>query len=142
MKKLLILVSMSEVKTEKTRTDGKISRQFYTAYFADANNPFAKGVQRNVFQAHSADGKTASWKGGNPSQVKTFVGKEIPGQIVNCIVKPYTIGENKNITSYTTALLDGENLVSILKQSGHELADSKASVAEVTLANASAALNS
>jgi len=139
--KKLILVSMSEVKTEKTRTDGKVSRKYYTARFADASNPFAKGVQRNVFQAHSADGKTASWKGGNPDQVRSFIGKEIPGQMVNCTVEPYTIGENKNITSYTTALLDGENIVAILKQAGHKLASTSSATPEVAKASAAEALN-
>ena len=39
--KTVILNSISEVKTEKSRTDGKVSRKYYTAYFSDASNPFA-----------------------------------------------------------------------------------------------------
>lgn len=119
--KTVKLISISEVKTEKQRTDGKSSRQYYTAYFADVMNPFAKQIQRNIFQSHSADGKTANWRAGNPELVKNFIGKEIPGQFVNSKVEPYQI-DGRTVTTYTTVVLEGENVDSIFKQSGHPIA--------------------
>lgn len=121
--KTVKLISISEVKTEKVRTDGKVSRKYYTAYFADSLNPFAKQTQRNIFQDHNQDGTVAIWKSGDPAIVKNFIGKEIPGQIVNCSVAPYDIN-GRMVDSFTTVLLDGEKLSAILKQSGHTMAES------------------
>ena len=119
--KTVKLVSISEVKTEKARTDGKISRKYYTAYFMDALNPFAKKQQRNFFEDHANDEGTATiWKSGDPAIVKQFIGKELPGQIVNCEVEPYMIND-RSVTSFTTVLLDGERLSTILKQSNRIL---------------------
>ncbi len=120
--KTVKLVSISDVKTEKVRTDGKPSRKYYTAYFADAMNPFAKQIQRNFFQDHvgEAGKEVATWKSADPALVKSFIGKEIPGQFINCNVETYKIGE-RDVNSFTTVLLDGEKLTSVLKQANHVL---------------------
>lgn len=120
--KTVKLVSISEVKTEKQRIDGKVSRKYYTAYFADAQNPFAKQVQRNIFQSHSTDGIVATWKSGDPALVKSFVGKEIPGEFVNSVVEPYKI-DGREVNSFTTVVLAGENVKTIFKQSGHTIVE-------------------
>ncbi len=120
--KTVILNSISEVKTEKSRTDGKVSRKYYTAYFSDASNPFALKRQRNFFQDHNADGTLATWKSGDPAFVGKYVGKEIPGEFINATVSPYKIGEN-TVTSYTAVVLSGEKLSNIVKAQGHVLAE-------------------
>ena len=143
--KTVKLVSISEVKTEKQRTDGKISRKYYTAYFADAHNPFAKQVQRNIFQSHSTDGTVATWKSGDPMLVKSFVGKEIPGQFVNSTVETYKI-DDRDVSTFTTVVLEGENVNTIFKQNGHPIvtkAEDKAEEAinEILAKESSIALN-
>lgn len=118
---MLTLVSISAISTEKPRSDKKVSRKFYTAYFADPANPFARKQQRNFFQDHlDEEGTVAGWKTGDPEIVKGFIGKQIPGEIVNCTVKPYQIGD-RTVTSYTTVVLGGENLTKVLKQNNKEL---------------------
>lgn len=127
--KNVTLTKISEIKTEKSRTDGKVSRQYYTAYFADASNPFAPARQRNIFQTHNADGTACSWKSGDPAIVAQFVGKQIPGEFVNVTTKPYDVN-GRMVTSYTTVLLAGENLKAVLKQSGVEMAVETSQVEE------------
>lgn len=118
---MLVLVSMSALSTEKPRSDKKVSRKFYTAVFADPSNPFAKKHQRNFFQDHLDEaGTVAGWKSGDPSIVAGFVGKQIPGEIVNCTVKPYQIGD-RTVTSYSTVVLGNETLERVLKLNNKEL---------------------
>ena len=124
---MLKLVSISEVKTEKVRTDGKASRQYYSAVFSDPNNPFAKTVQRNFFQQHNADGTEGIWKGGNPSEVKQFIGKTIPGEIVSETVEAYQI-DGRSVGTYSTVVLSGENKATVFKSCGHVIAIAQTSV--------------
>lgn len=120
---MLKLISISATKTEKSRTDGKISRQYYTATFGDSENPFAASVIRNIFQSHVGDeGKTAIWRGGNPSEVAQFIGKTIPGAIVTKLVVPYTIGE-KTVNKYTTVVYFNEDVATVFKSCGHPLVE-------------------
>lgn len=116
------LNAISEVKTEKERSDAKVSRMYYTATFSNPANPFGKTVSRTFWQQHNADGSDASWKGGDPVQVRAFVGKTIPGSIVAANVEPYDIiglgGEVRTATTYTTVVLDGELPESVFKSSG------------------------
>ena len=123
MKKVKLL-SISTIKTEKERTDGKVSRKFYTAYFMNSSNPFAKPLQRNIFQQHvGEEGKEVNWKGGDPAIISTYVGKELDGQFIsNIFVKPYEVS-GKMVNTTSVILLDGEKLETILKQAGHELAN-------------------
>lgn len=121
----LKLNAISPVKTEKegsVRTDGKINRQYYTATFSNPANPFGKTVSRTFWQQHSADGTTAEWKGGDPVQVRAFLGKLIPGSIVAKTVEPYEIiglgGEVRYATTYTAVVLDGETVESVFKAQG------------------------
>lgn len=120
--KTVKLISISEVKTEKSRTDGKVSRKYYTAYFSDASNPFAPKRQRNFFQDHNADGTVATWKSGDPAVVSQYVGKDIPGEFINATVTPYELN-GKMVNSYTAIVLSGEKLSNILKAQGHSLAE-------------------
>ena len=87
----LQLVSISEVKTEKVRIDNKVSRQYYTATFANPANPFGKTVSRTFWQQHNIEGTETTWKTANPALVKTFIGKLIPGTIVSSPVEEYDI---------------------------------------------------
>lgn len=118
---MLKLISISATKTEKARTDDKVSRQYYTATFGDSENPFVPSVIRNVFQSHVGDeGKTAVWRGGNPTEVAQFVSKTIPGAIVTRAVAPYTIGE-RTVNKYTTVVYDNEDVAIVFKSCGHLL---------------------
>ena len=118
----LTLVSISEVKTEKERVDNKKSREYYTAEFRDINNPFAPTVKRNFFQAHDESGQVTMWKGADPKSVASFIGKQIPGQIVKATVLPYKIGD-RTVDSYTTAVLAHETAERVFKAAGHEVVD-------------------
>lgn len=120
MKNTLILLAMSEILTEKVRKDNKVSRQYYTAEFQDQENPFAPTAKRTIFQAHSADGTTSFWKGGDPSQIKKFLQKPVPAEIVSRQVAPYQIGEN-TATKYTTVVFGHETVESVFKSAGHDL---------------------
>jgi len=130
--KTVKLNSISEVKTEKVRTDGKASRKYYTAYFSDASNPFAPSRQRNFFQSHNADGTVATWKSGDPAIVKQYVGQTIPGEFINATVKPYEVN-GRMVDSFTAVVLSGEKLSAILKQQGVELATEAPAVIAETI---------
>lgn len=118
----LKLLSISPVKTEKERVDSKVSRQYYTALFRNPANPFAKGVSRTFWQQHNADGTSAEWKGANPKEVMSFIGKEIPGKIVSRQVEAYDItdstGAVREANSYTAVVMDGELETAVFKASG------------------------
>lgn len=119
----LKLISISPVKTEKERKDGKVSRQYYTASFTNPNNPFSKVVSRTFWQQHNADGTEATWKTANPELVKSFIGKLIPGSIVSSKVEEYDIvnentGEVRTASTYTAVVLEGETAQSVFKASG------------------------
>jgi len=119
--KTVKLLSIGEILTETRTKDEKANRQYYVAKFMDSLNPFAAVRQRTVFQDHNADGTIAFWKSGDPSIVKNYVGKEIPGQIVNVSVESYQI-DGRDTNTFTTVLLDGESLKTILKQNNHVIA--------------------
>lgn len=133
----LLLVSVSPVKTETSnRKDGKVSRQYYVASFANPNNPFGKVVSRTFWQQHSADGKEATWKTANPELVKTFIGKLIPGQIVSSQVEEYDItdslGHTRAASTYTAVVLEGETAQSVFKAAGKVMVETVDSVAAVS----------
>lgn len=121
----LKLVQISEVKTEKERVDGKVSRQYYTASFSNPSNPFLKTVSRVFWQQHNADGTSAEWRGANPSETRAMLGKLIPGQIVAAQVEAYDItgsdGAIREANSYTTVVFEGENPVAVFKAAGKNL---------------------
>ena len=135
----LQLVSISEVKTEKVRIDNKVSRQYYTATFANPANPFGKTVSRTFWQQHNIEGTEATWKTANPSLVKTFIGKLVPGTIVSSKVEEYDIvnqgtGEVRTASTYTAVVLEGETAYSVFKAAGKiivETVDSVAAASEV-----------
>lgn len=120
----LKLISISPVKTETAnRKDGKVSRQYYTAKFANPNNPFGAAKSRTFWQQHNADGTEATWKAADPALVKDFVGKLIPGSIVSSKVEEYDIvnentGEVRKASTYTAVVLEGETAQSVFKASG------------------------
>jgi len=142
------LVSISEIKTENRKADSKPARKFYTAYFMDSVNPFAKQQQRNFFQDHvgKQGEETCVWKSGDPSIVGKFVGKEIPGQIIKCNVKTYQI-DGRDVNTFTTVLLESDSLTSVLKQSGHSLLEETSNIkqelepAEILPKSSATALN-
>jgi hypothetical protein len=131
----LKLVSISEVKTEKARVDEKVSRQYYTATFSNPANPFGRTVSRTFWQQHNADGTQATWKGANPSEVKQFIGKLIPGRIVSSKVEAYDItdslGNIREASTYTAVVLDGETPEAVFKASGKVIVEAAPAVAMI-----------
>jgi len=127
--KTVKLMSITDVKTEKQRTDGKKSRQYYVAEFGNPSNPFAPSVKRTFFQAHNADGST-TWKGANPSTVSAAIGKEIPGSIINMKVEKYPVlladgtqqkrkdGSLVFADNVTIVCFEGENAEAIVRANG------------------------
>lgn len=125
------LLTISDIRTEKVRSDEKVSRQYYVATFGNPANPFSKAVSRVFWQQHNADGTSAEWKGANPKDVKQFIGKEIPGYIAARQVEAYDIDSPSGVreaNTYTTVVLDGEIESSVFKASGKVLLE----VANVT----------
>ena len=124
---MLILNGMSDVKTENRTADKKKARQYYQAEFADSANPFAKVVKRVFFEDHTNDnGAETTWKVGNPEIVKQFLGKTIPGSILNVKVQPYTIGD-RTVDNCTIVQLGSESINSAVRATGKRLPE----VAEV-----------
>lgn len=124
----LKLVSISEVKTEKPRSDEKVSRQYYSATFSNPLNPMLRTVSRTFWQQHNADGTAAEWKGADPKEVKTFIGKTIPGAIVSAVVEPYAIidsrtTEERTATTFTTVVFEGETPQAVFKSLGKTIVE-------------------
>lgn len=119
--------SVSAVKTEKERKDGKKSRDFITVNLADASNPFSvKLYTRNIFQRQLKDGSN-SWGAMNPLAVKALEGTLIDGKVATANVEPYIIkGEtpdkDRTVSLYTTVLFAGETIESVARQQGHKMA--------------------
>lgn len=131
----LKLNKISEIKTEKERTDGKVSRQYYTATFSNPSNPFSKTVSRVFWQQHNVEGTEATWKAGDPKEVKQFIGKTIPGQIVSSKVEAYditdTLGTTREANTYTAVVLEGELPETVFKAAGKVLLETAPSPAMV-----------
>lgn len=129
MKKLLIL-DVSSVKTEKERSDKKVSRKYVTIRFADKDNPLTSVGQRNFFQNHSADGTAAFWKGIDPSSLKK--GMELGGEIVRLECEAYEIGEN-TANSATLPILAGEHAPTVFKAQGYAVKGGQEIAAQSTV---------
>jgi hypothetical protein len=127
----LIITSVSELKTEKERSDKKVSRQFYTAYLRDTENLLTGSIQRNFFQDHNQDGTKAFWgKSLDYATAKASIGKEVSGEIVRLNVEPYDIN-GRMASSFTCLVLKNEDAATIAKQNGHTVVNSIASVQPV-----------
>ena len=128
----LIITEVGLLKTEKEgakRSDGKVNRQFYTLKGYDTENPITGNWQRNVFQTHSADGKSAFWKHADYNRAKAQIGIPFVGEIVRMEVEPYDI-DGRQATSFKAVVFKGENAASIAKANGHVLSTASALVFE------------
>lgn len=140
--KMLIITEVLGAKQEKARIDGKASRSFVGATFSEAiqgadgryyPNPF-RNSYRNIFQKHSTDGKTATWKV-TPEQLNALKAGQlaIPGEVVTKKVKSFSVldatgaqqkrkdGSLVFADRYTAVVLNGEDTATIFKASGHEI---------------------
>lgn len=135
----LVLKSISEVKQEKARTDGKVSRSYYTAEFADNSNPFAPTVKRLIWQSHDGTGGV-NWKGGDPEVVAKFLNKPVPAKIVSRQIEPQQViidGKEVTVNKFTTVVFAHETIESVFASAGKVLLGAEQPVANVT-ANATA----
>jgi hypothetical protein len=99
-------------------------RAYYIATFQDPTNPFSTERYRVISQqTDSADNPV--WRAGNPSLIKQFIGKTIPGDIVTKDVPSYHVGENE-VSTYSCVVLKGENIETVFRQQGHELTETDA----------------
>lgn len=118
--KSLKLVSVTATATAK---DG---REYYGAEFQDPSNPFARTVKRNFWQQKNAQG-VAEWRGADPSVVKNFIGKTVPGEMITAKVEQYEIigsdGTVRNANTFTTVILGNELAEQVFKSLGHPLAE-------------------
>jgi len=117
--------------------DGKLNqtsdgRGYFIAEFADPFNPFAV-TRTRVMQQQKDSAGNGVWRGPSPSQLKSWVGKQVPGEFVTRSVEPYSIGDT-TATSYTTVVLKNEVISTVFRQSGHnivsEAADATLTVVE------------
>lgn len=126
----------TKVVDDKSGVNGKLNetsdnRLFYIADFQDPENPFATTRSRIISQQFDSTGN-AVWKGGSPSFIKNFIGKLIPGEIVTLDVPEFQIGE-RMVTTSTQVVLKGENILTIFRQSGHDLEDIESEIEDVEL---------
>lgn len=122
LKSFLKLVAISAVSTAK---DG---RNYYTAEFQDPENPFAQTRKRNFFQQFNPTTNLAEWRGADPSTVKQWIGKQIPGYIANREVEPYVVpgrpGQpDRTVNFFTTVVMGHEQEAVIFRTQRHPLAD-------------------
>ena len=119
--------------------NGKINessdgRKYYLAIFQDLDNPFQATRFRVISQQFDSSGNSI-WKGGDPSMIKNYVGKALPGAIVTKEVEAYPVtsqdGTQREVTSYTCVALKGENIVQLFSRAGHTLT-SEATSSEAT----------
>lgn len=107
----------------------KDGRLYYTAEFGDPENPFAQSRKRNFFQQfNSTNPEIKEWRGADPSVVKQWIGKQIPGYIANKEVEPYIVpgrpGQpDRTVNFYTTIILGHEQEAVVFRTQRHPLAD-------------------
>jgi hypothetical protein len=110
-------------------------RKYYLAIFQDLDNPFQATRFRVISQQFDSSGNSI-WKGGDPNQIKNYVGKALPGAIVTKQVEPYPVtsqdGTTRTVDSYTAVALKGENIVQLFSRAGHELAGASANTSSET----------
>lgn len=139
---MLIITNVIAAKKEKNRVDGKISREYCGITFSEAisdgkgglyANPFRTGF-RNIFQNHSADGKSARWKV-TPAQLELLKDKSlaIPGEIITKKVEKFPVlgadgKQNKDkqgnlvfADKYTAVVLEGESVEQVFSAAGHRI---------------------
>jgi len=99
-------------------------RQFYMAMFSDPANPFSSAKSRMIAQSTDSQGNPV-WKSQRmrPTNIKKFVGTEIPGEIVTRSVDEYEIGDNV-VAIYSAVVLKGESIKTVFNSNDHPLLDS------------------
>jgi hypothetical protein len=116
----VILKSITECKTAK---DGRL---YFTAEFKSGSNPFLPSVRRMFSQTKDSNGAWY-WKAANPDDIKVFIGKALPGEIITKKVVPYTIEDSdptkpaREVDNYTTVIFAGEEASKVLRSMGHIL---------------------
>ncbi len=141
-KAMLIITNVIPAKLEKERSDKKASRMYVGTTFAQAlegpdgkayANPFRTGF-RNIFQRHSADGKSASYKV-TPDQLNALKdGKlAIPGEIITKSVEQFPVlgadgKQNKTkdgqlvfASKYSAVVLEDEDVKAVFLAAGHKI---------------------
>ena len=111
-------------------------RGYCMATFSDPSNPFAVTRSRVLQQQMDADGNP-QWRTATPAQLKSWIGKQIPGEFVTRTVEPYTVN-GRDCTTYTAVVLKGESIETIFRSAGHELITADSVTSNDDLAEAEA----
>lgn len=162
MRKLILITAVTAPKAEKARVDGKVSRLFVTVTSAEAlqnadgtyyPNPFTN-ASRNIWQKHSADGKTAAWGSTSPSALESLMKNQnaIPGEIVSEQVEKFPVidgltgkqrttktGELVFADRYTTVIFGNEDIARVFKNANHVITGGRTSSAPQNSKNIGAA---
>jgi len=133
--KMLLLITIGALQTAKD------SRQYYDAEFRDVANPFLPSKTRRFWQQLDGQGNPV-WKGANPDQVKSFLNKQIPGEILTLEVEPYEIdldnGETRTVNTYTAVVMGGELPAAVFKSLGRTVVSNEAEAAAIVEEQAAA----
>jgi len=122
--------------------DGKLNqtsdgRGYCMATFSDPSNPFAVTRSRVLQQQMDNDGNP-QWRTATPAQLKSWIGKQIPGEFVTRTVETYSVN-GRDCNTYTAVVLKGESVETIFRSAGHELVNESAVTTADDLAVAEAA---
>lgn len=125
---MLTLLNTRKSNNPESKIDSKTGmnitsdgRLYYIAEFQDPNNPFSPKREKVIAQQFDSIGNPI-WKGGDPSVIKTFVGKQVAGEIVTKQVEAYQVAE-RIATTYTAVVLAHENVETVFRNAGHPLVD-------------------
>ncbi len=118
----------------------KDGSHYVTIRYEDKTNPIKKKAAVRGYRKNT-NGK---WPGATPKELAAMAGVEIPGaKFVTANVQPYQIdGNPKPLNTYTTVVMEGENIATIFTNQGHPLMGSDGQVidANATLADVRSAL--
>jgi len=124
---MLTLISIKKSSNPLAKVQGDYNvtsdgRLYYIAEFKDSNNPFETSRDKTIFQQFkdSENKKNPIWKGGDPHEVRKYIGKNIDGRIITAKVEEYMLGD-KLLNVYTCVVLGHENIENVFKNAGHPL---------------------
>ena len=86
----------------------------------DRSNPL-KYVRRHVnYRQQKNSAGEWVWKGATPVQFAKLQGSKVNGTVVTRTVQPYDV-QGREVDSYTTIVLAGENEATVFRNAGHEI---------------------
>jgi len=114
----------------------KDGAQYIGVTLEDRSNPL-KYVKRHVNyrQQKNAAGEWV-WRGATPQQFAKLQGSKVNGNVVTHNVQPYDV-QGREVNSYTTIVLAGENPATVFRSAGHEIVSQAAEEVAMPMPDAS-----